>query len=173
MEETEIWRDVVGYENLYKISNLGNVKNCLSGRILKSSNDKDGYKLIGLYKNGVHKTHKIHRIVAQAFLPNQNNLPCVNHKDENKANNRVSNLEFCTQQYNLNYGSHYERVSKALINRKDCSKLQFDKNGNFINEYHSVSDATRKTGVHQGNICMVCRGKLKSTGGYVWKYKDD
>ena len=173
MEEEELWRDIVGYENLYQVSNLGNVKNCLSGRILKLSNDNDGYKQIQLCKNGVRKTYKVHRLVGQACIENPQNLPCINHKDENKANNRVSNLEFCTQKYNLNYGAAQERKSKAQINRKDCSKpvLQYDKNGIFMNEYPSMKDAKRKTGVHQVSICSVCRGKQKTAGGYIWKYK--
>ena len=81
-EETEIWRDIEGYEGLYKVSNFGNIKNCLSGRILKLSNDKDGYKIIGLHKNGVYKTYKVHRLVAQEFIPNPQNFPFVNHKDD-------------------------------------------------------------------------------------------
>ena len=174
-EENENWRDVVGYEGLYKVSNLGNVKNCLSGRILKSSNDKDGYKLINFRKNGVYKTYKVHRIVAQAFIPNPQNLPFVNHKDENKANNRVSNLEFCTNYYNIHYGTCIERISKKLINRKDLSKsvFQYDKNGNFITEYPSLMEATRKTGIDVGAICRVCQGKQKTAGNFVWKYKVD
>lgn len=167
MNETEEWKDVVGYENLYKVSNLGNVKNCLSGRILKLSNDKDGYKLINLRKNGVRKTYKVHRLVAQAFIPNPQNLPFVNHKDEIKSNNRASNLEFCTQKYNLNYGTAQERKAKA----KSKPVLQYDKNKNFVKEYTSIMDASRKTGIDFSNICKICKGKYKTAGGYIWKYK--
>ena len=182
MEETEIWRDVVGYENLYKISNLGNVMSLKrkKPKLLKPGKDGNGYLFVILSNHNKYlKEIKVHRLVAQAFLPNPNNLPQVNHKDENKTNNRVENLEWCTQQYNLNFGTAPDRrskkLSKILKNRKDQSKpvLQYDKNDIFINEYPSIKDAQRKTGVHQGNICMVCRGKLKSTGGYVWRYKYD
>ena len=168
-EETEIWRDVVGYEGLYKVSNLGNVKNCLSGRILKLCNDKDGYKIINLYKNGVRKTYGVHRLVSKAFLTNPNNLPQVNHKDEDKTNNRVDNLEWCDAKYNLNFGTAQERKAKKISK----SIVQFNKNGNFINEYQSAREAERKTGINQGNICRVCQGERKSAGGYVWKYKND
>ena len=167
--EIEIWRDVVGYEGLYKVSNLGNVKKCLSGRILKSSNDKYGYKQIHLCKNGVQKTYKVHRLVAQAFLPNPNNLPQVNHKDENKLNNNVSNLEFCTNYYNRHYGTCIERMAKA--HKKPI--LQYNKNENLLNEYPSIIDASKNTGINAGDICSVCKGKKKYAGGYVWRYKDD
>ena len=143
MEEEENWRDVVGYKGLYKVSNLGNVKNCLSGRILKSSNDNDGYKQIQLCKNGVRKTYKIHRIVAQAFIENPQNLPCINHKDEDKTNNRVENLEWCTLKYNVLYGTGIERRSKPV--------LQFDKNGIFINEYSKRSSLKLLTRSSSGN----------------------
>lgn len=171
----EIWKYVVGFENRYQVSNLGNVKNCLNGRILKSSNDKDGYKQINLRKNGVYKTYKVHRLIAQSFIPNPNNLPQVNHKDEDKANNNVDNLEWCTNYYNNHYGTARERMAKAQINRKDLSKpvLQFDKNENLLNEYPSIIEGARKTGIDVGGICRVCRGNLKSAGGFVWKYKDD
>lgn len=115
MNETEEWKDVVGYEGLYKVSNLGNVKNCLSGRILKLCNDKDGYKILNLYKNGVRKTYRVHRLVSKAFLTNPNNLQQVNHKDEDKTNNRVDNLEWCDAKYNLNFGTAQERKAKKNI----------------------------------------------------------
>ena len=177
-EETEIWRDVVGYEGLYKVSNFGNVMSLRHKKIfiLKPYMNNYGYLLVDLRNNKKpRKTISVHRIVAQAFLPNPNNLPQVNHKDEDKTNNRVSNLEFCTQAYNNKYGTHYERISKTLTNRKDLSKavLQYDKNGNFINEYPSTREAERKTGIHQQHICRVCKGKRNSAGGYLWRYKEN
>ena len=181
-EETEIWRDVVGYEGLYKVSNLGNVKSLRHKKtfLMKTGQHSNGYLFVRLSNhNKLIKSFLVHRLVSKAFLPNPNNLPQVNHKDEDKTNNRVDNLEWCDAKYNLNFGTVQERkskkLSKILKNRKDQSKpvLQYDKNDIFINEYPSIKDAQRKTGVHQGAICRVCRGKLKSTGGFLWKYADN
>lgn len=118
----EIWRDIKGYEGLYKVSNYGRIKSlerkdCLGRskkeKILKLSEDKDGYLLITLHKNKKVKTFKVHRLVAETFVPNPNNYPIINHKDENKINNHVSNLEWCTVKYNNNYGTRNERSSKS------------------------------------------------------------
>ena len=177
MNETEEWKDVVGYENLYKVSNFGNVMSLIhkKPRLLKPGKNNKGYLLVDLQVFNEHKRFLIHRLVAQAFIPNPYNLPQVNHKDECKTNNRVENLEWCDQLYNVNYGTAKDRISKTLTNRKDLSKpvFQFDKNGKFISEYPSTSEAKRKTGINEGNICRVCQGERKSAGGYVWKYKND
>ena len=166
----EIYKDIVGYEGLYKVSNFGNVMSFWgkTPKLLKPRNNGKGYLFVGLSNhNKPRKNFYLHRLVAQAFLTNPNNYPVINHKDENKLNNNVSNLEFCTQQYNLKYGSHYERVSKALYK----PVLQFSKNGNFVNEYPSIKDAKIKTGIDESNIGKVCKGKLNSAGGFLWKYK--
>ena len=182
MNETEEWKDVVGYENLYKVSNFGNVMSFKRKKphLLKPGKHNNGYMFVILSNHNKYiKSITIHRLVAQAFIPNPYNLPQVNHIDENKLNNRVSNLEWCDQLYNINYGTAQERrakkISKLLTNRKDLSKpiFQFDKNGNFISEYPSMIEAARKTGINRQNICKVCKGKYKSAGGYVWKYKND
>lgn len=172
----EIWKDISGYENLYQVSNLGNVVSLKHKKpfILKQIKNRNGYLRVGLkiYNKPV-KLYLVHRLVAQAFIPNPQNLPFVNHKDENKTNNMASNLEFCTQAYNNRYGTALERRSKKLTNRKDQSKpvLQYDKYGNFIKEYPSASDASRNTGINFSHICKVCRGELNTSGGYIWKYK--
>lgn len=178
MNETEEWKDVVGYENLYKVSNLGNVMSFKRKKqhLLRPGKNNNGYLFVILIDNNKsRKMITIHRLVSKAFIENPKNLPCINHKDECKTNNKASNLEWCDQLYNINYGTANERRSKILINRKDESKpvLCFDKNGNFINEYPSLIEATRKTGIDEGNICRVCSGERKSAGKFVWRYKDD
>lgn len=97
----EVWKDIEGYEGLYQVSNMGRVKSLIKGIILKQWTDKDGYRQVGLLK----KTFKVHRLVAKAFIENPDDLPLVNHKDENKANNNITNLEWCTNEYNLSYGT--------------------------------------------------------------------
>lgn len=108
----EIWKDVVGYEGLYKISNTGKVLNVKRNKLRSLIKDKDGYYQLGLSKNDVRTYHKVHRLVAIAFLENPNNLPVVNHKNEVKQDNRVENLEWCTQAYNNTYGSRTPKKQK-------------------------------------------------------------
>ena len=116
----EIWKDISGYEGLYQISNLGNVKSLNYSRtgkerILKPGTDKDGYLLVTLYKNRNKRPFKIHRLVAKAFIPNPDNKSDVNHKDENKTNNCVDNLEWMTRMENNNFGTRNERISKSVL----------------------------------------------------------
>ena len=115
----EIWKDISGYEGLYQVSNLGDVRSLNYRRngelkLLKQATNKQGYKQISLYKNGKIKTYKVHRLVAIAFIPNPNNLPVVNHKDENPSNNNVNNLEWCTVAYNNTYGTRTKRASESI-----------------------------------------------------------
>ena len=176
----EEWRDIVGYEGLYQVSNLGRIKSLRNNKnnprekILKLKLVKNGYYIIFLYKNGKPKWYYVHRLVAIAFIPNPYNLPQVNHIDENKTNNCVENLEWCNQKYNVNYGTCIERRIKKLKNRKDLSKpiLQFDLEGKLINEYPSINEVERQTGFKNPNICKCLKGKTKTCGGFLWKYKE-
>ena len=131
----EEWRPIEGYEGLYEVSNTGQVrsldryvKNNYSyrlqkGKVLSPEKNKDGYLLVSLCCNGKQNLRTVHRLVAQAFIPNPNNLPQVNHKDENKSNNRVDNLEWCDQAYNNLYGTRQERYRNTMLERGYCTGL--------------------------------------------------
>ena len=110
----EIWKDIPGYEGLYMISNLSHVYSFKLNRLLIQYKDENGYKDVWLTKDGKGKHYSVHRLVAMTFIPNPDNLPQVNHKDENPSNNCVLNLEWCTAKYNCNYGNHNKNVSKSL-----------------------------------------------------------
>lgn len=113
----EVWKDIAGYEGLYQVSNFGRVKSTprarTKGGLLKPQHDRKGYIVFGLCKNGRNRMLKAHRLVAEAFIPNPGNLPEVNHKDEDKANNCADNLEWCTTPYNINYGTRTARMRKT------------------------------------------------------------
>ena len=111
---TEIWKNIEGYEGKYQVSNLGQVKSMIGQeKVLHPKKHRNGHLQIGLHKDKKRKTMYIHRLVAQAFIPNPDNLPCVNHKDENPNNNNVDNLEWCTQKYNCNYGTRVDRIMET------------------------------------------------------------
>ena len=175
MTEDEIWCPIKGYENLYEVSDQGRVKSLKFGkeRILKPGSDKDGYLIVGLCKNGEKKNLLVHRLVAKTFIPNPDNLPEVNHKDEDKTNNKVSNLEFCDSKYNNNYGTRNKRISEKMTNGK-LSKpvLQYTKSGEFVREWKSMNDVQRNLNYNKGNISSCCTGRYKSAYNFIWKYKD-
>ena len=179
--EEEEWRDIKGFEGLYQVSNLGNVrsldrwvvdkigrKRLFEGKMLTSRLTIWGYLSVGLgiSHTRIVKNHPIHRLVAEAFIPNPNNHPCVNHKDEDKTNNRVDNLEWCTYQYNINYGTCIERRSK----KKKKKVNQYTKDGVFIKQWDSPKDAADYLGISAFHIYSVCSGKRKKAGGYIWRY---
>lgn len=170
----EIWKDILNYEGYYQISNYGNIKsfhNYRKGSILKPRLKK-GYYQIGLRKEGKRKWYAIHRLVAQAFIPNPNNLPQVNHKDENKLNNNVNNLEWCSVCYNNCYGSRLKRVSYSNKLRKPV--IKFDLNGNYIEKYLSITEAFRNSNVKSvSSISACCNGKTKKTKGYIYKFESE
>ena len=154
------------------VSNLGQVFVPKSGKnpehFTYGTPRCDGYLLVR--RNG--KLYRVHRLVAELFLPNPDNLPQVNHKSEVKTQNFVDNLEWCDAKYNINFGTHNERVAKANTNHPLKSKpvLQFDLEGNFIKEWSSTMECGRN-GFDQSNISKCCNGKLKTHKGYIWKYK--
>lgn len=165
----EIW---LKYTDGYEVSNLGNVKSlvkehpcnkCSKERILKPTIQR-GYKRVMIYINGKGKWESIHRMVAKTFIDNPNNYKCVSHKDENKLNNRVDNLEWCTHKYNMNYGVRNKNISKKNSRPVICIETGI--------EYSSLKDVTKRTGINFSHLSDCCRGKRKTTGGYHWKYTD-
>ena len=172
----EIFKDIEGYENLYQISNQGTVKSLGNGksrkeRILKPAKDKKGYLRVGLCKQGKRKMYLVHRLVTSAFIENPNNLPQVNHKDEDKTNNNVENLEWCDAKYNNNYGTRNERSAESNTNNpkqvKQCKQVLCLETGVV---YPSTSELEREFGFSKGNISSACNGKLKTAYGFHWKY---
>ena len=160
----EIWKDIKDYEGHYQVSNLSRVKSIKFGKeIILKQNIRRGYYYVGLSKNGITKNYFVHRLVAQAFLPNPNNYPCVNHKDENKLNNNVENLEYCSVLYNNTYGTRLQKVSEKMRNRKEWSKPidVYDLNMNFIETLPSIEECGRKYNVLTINIRHCCNGGYK------------
>ena len=171
----EIWKDIVGYEGLYQISNLGRVKSLKFGKekIMNSLKNSNGYLSICLSKGGIQKRYFIHRLVALVFIPNPDNKPCVDHINGIRTDNRVNNLRWCTNKENQNFPLARKNNSIAHINHPKKSKavLQIDKvTGKIIKEYLSTMEAARQLGIDQSSISKCCNGKLKTTGNYTWKY---
>lgn len=169
MSEGEIWKDVVDYEGLYKVSNKGNVysvgrvssqgKKC-GGLTLKPRSFRNGYLHVNLYKNGKMKSKSIHRLVAEVFIPNPNNFPEVNHLDENKTNNYVEDLEWCTREYNMNFGERNEKVRQKLSKRVKAVNVE---SGEVIT-FSSTLEAMNK-GYGDGAVSKACRGVYKNSSG--------
>ena len=173
----EEWKQIDGYEGKYEVSNLGRIKSFAqnkNGKIKNGYLDAKGYLSIHLYKGPCQgKRFKIHRLVAETFIPNPNGYPQINHKDENKTNNCVNNLEWCDNTYNARYGTKAKRA--GLKNR--CCKTtseeiySIDANGNIVH-YGSIGEAERITGSSHCNIVRTLKGKTKHCGGLKWYYKN-
>lgn len=166
----EIWKTIKEMKT-YEISSYGRVrKRLLRGyRNLKPFLDKDGYPRVCLCENNIRIYRHVHRLVAQAFIPNPGNKPTVNHKDGNKQNNNVNNLEWNTYREN---SLHALRTGLRNMKNDGCSKkvAQYDMNMNLIKIYPSANEAKRQTGYSQGHISEVCRGEKKQHKNYIWKY---
>ena len=170
--KNEEWRDVVGYEGLYQVSDQGRVKSFKwnKERFLKPSMDKDGYLLVTLCAGGKPKTFKVHRLVCQAFHKNPENKLCVNHIDENKTNNAASNLEWSTYEENNNHGTRNERIAKGIAKALSKPVGQYTRDGELIKIWSSTIEVQRQAGFSQGNISKVANGKHKQAYGFIWKY---
>lgn len=162
----EIWKDVRGFEGLYQVSNLGNIKSSYTKKIRKPGNNGTGYYYVNLRKNNKSFNHYVHRLVAEAFLDNPNGYSCVNHKDENPSNNCIDNLEWCSYEYNNNYGNHRKNLSKS----GSKAIIQW-KNGTKIREWESAKVAGLALGIQNQNIAKVLKGLRNTAGGYGWTYK--
>ena len=165
----EIWKKIEGYEG-YEVSNEGRVRG--DKGVLKKEKTRCGYLRVTLYKDGKQKHFQIHRLVAAAFCSNPEYLPCVNHKNEDKTDNRVENLEWCSHKYNINYGTCIERRAKLQTNRNTSKPvLQFTLDGVFIREWPSLKEVNRVLGYATTNISKCCLGKSKMAYGYIWRHK--
>lgn len=181
----EVWKDIAGYEGLYQISNLGNVKSLNynhtgNPKLLSIKNGAGGYKFVTLCNNGVHKNRTIHILVAKAFIENKNSKPCVNHINGDKSNNTVKNLEWVAYSENTRHAirtnlraDSYMRGVKGKNNPNSLQVYQFDKNGNFIRKWYSISDAARHFDCNPCTIVNCCAGRIKSCKGYIWKYEGE
>ena len=181
MKYNEIWKPIPNFEELYEISNLGNVKSLNYRRtkkehILKKSISLDGYYVVNLHKNKYIKNYKVHRLIAEAFIENPNNYPCINHIDGNKLNNSIDNLEWCT------YG-HNEKEAYRLGLRKGRLKNKFGKNypnklniigmyknGILLEKFYGTGEIKRKYNYCPVSILDCCKGKYKKAYGYEWKF---
>ena len=186
--KTEIWKDVKGFEGRYQVSNMGQVRSfdkewllerenkgsCImhkKGRILKQTVSVWGYYRVSLIDGSKYKKPAVHRLVAEAFIPNPNNFRCVNHKDENKLNNHVDNLEWCSYKYNNNYGTRNKRIFEKVNSPRMRPVVQYDLKGIVINNFVSYAEAARNTGISRRCIYDVLHERRKSTHGYVFKFK--
>ena len=174
MEEKEIWKDIAGYEGLYQVSNMGRVKSLNykgtgKERILKGSKASNGYLQVLLYKDGKRKWYRIHRLVATAFCENPMGYTDVNHIDQDKTNNKVENLEFCSRSYNCNYGTRNKRIAEKLSK----PVIAIDVRTGLIVEFESAHEAERETGINNGNITQCCQGKRNSAGSFYWYYANN
>lgn len=168
----EQWKDIIGYEGLYQISNFGRVKSLprkgTKGGILKLYKNKHNYLMCDLHKDGESNPIQVHRIVALHFIPNDDLFKTdINHKDENKENNNANNLEWCDKSFNINYGTRNKRVANKLAKQVN----QFSKDGIFlIKTWDSIMQIERELGFRENHICECCNGKRKTAHNYIWKY---
>ena len=186
----EIWKEIPGWEGFYEASNLGNVRSLpriimrpngrpltVKGRVLKQATNRNGYKAVVLCRHGIMKTIKVHRLIAAAFIQNPLEHSIVNHKNEVKSDNRADNLEWCTYTYNMKYGTAPSRrsrsLSTAMKNNPNHSRpvIMMDLNGKITQEFPSLMEAQRQTGIPNQNIWSCCAGgRQRTAGGYKWKY---
>ena len=178
----EIWKDIYGYNGRYSVSNLGNVKRIYTIKYNKKNKknekiyieknmtlftDKCGYKNISLIKDKKRKTKKVHRLVAEAFIPNPKNKPQINHKNGIKSDNTVENLEWCTHQENQTH------AWKTGLRKTPKKVNQYSLNGKLIKEWNSIKEIEKTLKIKWCNVNACCLGRRKKSHGYIWKYKGE
>ena len=187
LQEQEEWRDIKGYEGLYQVSNKGRVKSLeraiaaksgskrtIRERVLKLTTNPKGYLRVQLYNSsGKMKIFSVHRLVCEAFYPNPQNKPQVNHINEVKTDNRACNLEWVTAKENLKHGTRPVKIAKANVKNKSKSVGQYTLDGELIKIWQSTMEVQRQLGFAPSHISLVARGKRETAYGYVWKYVED
>lgn len=177
----EIWRDIKDYEGYYQISNLGNVRSLdrldnkgrkVYGKNITIKRSRNNYRFVTLYKDGKAKMISIHRLVALNFLPNPNNFPQVNHKDEDITNNKLDNLEWCSSKYNANYGTRNKRLSdlKESVKKR---VIRYNEDKTEAKIYSSIREASKEHNNNNSHIIACCKGRKKKAYGYYWEYYTD
>ena len=171
----EIWKEIDVLGSKYEASNLGKIRNSKSKKELHQYTNEFGYKMVRIQIINNRKHYRVHRLVACTFILNPNNYPQINHKDENKTNNSVDNLEWCTAKYNSNYGNHNKKLStshKGKPNKYKSKKIiQYDLNMNFIKEFNSIKEAVKETKVSRSSIYRSCKKVTKKERKYIFRYK--
>lgn len=180
----EIWKDIKDYEGLYQVSNLGKIRsldryryNGISyyiqkGKILKLQDDKNGYKVINLYKDKKVKNFKVHRIVAQAFIPNPENKEQINHIDGNKNNNQITNLEWCNCTENVRHAF----TNNLMTQHNNTPVEQYSLDGSFLKKYNSISEAILELHLNKGAVSSIsrcCQHIIPTAYGYIWEYSNN
>lgn len=171
----EEWKDIEDYEGLYQVSSEGRVKSLKFGKekILRYTKANKGYAQLTLSKNSIQTTYKIHRLVAEAFIPNPDNKPQIDHINTDRTDNRVENLRWVTPKENCNNSITIENYSKCklgLLNHNTKPILQFTKDGEFVKKWDSMSEIEKELGFNHSHLTSCCRQKKKSAYGYVWMY---
>ena len=180
----EIWKDIEGYEGIYEVSSLGRVRSIDRdiyqvgrwGKVMKvrqpgkmiAQHTNNGYKRVALYRDGQRKWSFVHRLVATAFVPNPDDKPYINHKDENRSNNVPENLEWCTMAENNFYGGHVERTQSANIANRQAIE-QVDASGNVVATFESIASAAHQTGIPISSVSQCLSGKLRQTHGFTFR----
>lgn len=183
----EIWRPVRGLEDLFEVSNKGRIKrrkrlvkysdgsvHLYKEMVLRGGTSSTGYRVVNCSVNGNRINIPVHRAVCEAFIENPNNLPFVNHKDENPQNNNVENLEWCTPKYNSNYGTCKKRIREQRIkNGYSRVVVLYDITGTVLAEFDTIKDAAKSIGVSDMTVANCCEGVSPSANGYIFRYKGD